>query len=252
MKTFTAITLLFFAVYIPATGQHAVDATASSKSSRPIIRTTRIAIRVLDKFTLKPVHATVMVVGKRPENPVTPRVENGVYQFKIAAKDTSVISIYANGYHMLSEIVAASKLNTTRVIYLTPVENAKASDFRPLIDPGRPLLADEITAVLHFPQSEAEILPESGYELEILADYLVRNSTSRIELTGHTDDVGDPFKNVLLSFDRVDVVKKYLLSRNITTDRIRGKGFGSDLPIAPNDCEANRRLNRRVEIKIVP
>lgn len=211
----------------------------------------RVAIRVLDKFTLKPIKATIMLVGNHPGSLIVPRFENGIYQFKMSARDTSVISIHAAGYKMLSETVAASSLRTTKIFYLTPVENTPAGT-ETAFNQNTPLLKEEIEAVLHFPQSEADILPESGYELEILADYLVRNSSSRIELFGHTDDVGDPLKNLLLSFDRVDEVKKYLLSRHIEIARIRGKGFGSDLPVAPNDCEANRRLNRRVEIRIVP
>jgi outer membrane protein OmpA-like peptidoglycan-associated protein len=104
--------------------------------------------------------------------------------------------------------------------------------------------------VLHFPQSHSFLLPAAEQELEILAAFMTRNNTCKIELAGHTDDLGDDYKNMLLSYDRVDEVKKFLVSRRIAADRIRGRGFGSTSPIAPNDSEANRKLNRRVEVRI--
>ncbi|MGV3599729.1 MAG: OmpA family protein [Dyadobacter fermentans] len=248
MKTFTAIVVLCL-LGIPAFSQ---PVQANSKSAGTLRQRSRVSIRVLDKFSLRPVRATIMLVGNHPGRQVAPRFENGIYQFRMSAGDTSVISIHAAGYEMLSEAVAGRDLHATKIFYLTPIENSTERAREPVIEQNIPVLEDDIRATLHFPQSEADILPESGYELEILAGYLVRNAGSRIELMGHTDDVGDPFKNLLLSFDRVDEVRKYLVSKHIETNRIRGKGFGSDLPVAPNDCEANRRLNRRVEIRIVP
>jgi outer membrane protein OmpA-like peptidoglycan-associated protein len=252
MKTFTAIVLFSTLSGLPVLAQQTIIPRSASKAFKISSPVARVALRVVDKFTLKPVAATIMVVGSRPESPVVPRMENGVYQFKIFANDTSNISIHAKGYQMLSESVVASSFRKTKIFYLTPIETAKTDTQAVFQEQNTPMLKDDITAVLHFQQSETDILPDSGYELEILADYLVRNADTRIELYGHTDDVGDPLKNLLLSFDRVDEIKKYLVSRDITTDRIRGKGFGSDLPVAPNDCEANRRLNRRVEIRIHP
>jgi outer membrane protein OmpA-like peptidoglycan-associated protein len=249
MKTFTTVLLIAIASGFAVHGQQRADMAANQHKIIP--QRTRIAVRVLDKYTLQPIQATIMVVGQRPEDLVVPLYEDGVYQFKMSAKDMGVISIHASGYETLSEVIEARSLRPTKIFYLTPIE----SD-----DPGKTAaftgseldLKEEVETVLLFTQSEPDLLPESNYELEILADYLVRNTAPRIELFGHTDDVGDPRKNLLLSFDRVDEVKKYLISRSIETARIRGKAFGSGLPVAPNDCEANRRLNRRVQIRIVP
>ncbi|SDF86283.1 OmpA family protein [Dyadobacter soli] len=247
MKTFTTIFLIAIAAGFAAHGQQ----TAGGSQQKIIPQRTRVAVRVLDKYTLRPIQATIMVVGQRPEDLIVPLYEDGVYQYKMSGKDMGIISIHANGYQTHSEVIAAQSLRPTKIYYLTPVENtdsvktgiATAADLN---------LKEQIETALLFTQSEPTLLPESDYELEILADYLVRNTAPKIELFGHTDDVGDPRKNLLLSFDRVDEVKKYLVSRRIELGRIRGKGFGGDVPVAPNDCEANRRLNRRVEIRIVP
>lgn len=248
MKTFTTILLLSIAGFA-AYGQQQAD--PAQKQHKIIPQRSRVSVRVLDKYTLQPIQATIMVVGQRPEDLVVPLYEDGGYQFKMSAHDNGVISIHANGYETYSEVIAARTLRPTKIFYLTPLKNSDSSKIAAI--PVSELdLKEEIETVLLFTQSEPDMLPESNYELEILADYLVRNTAPRIELSGHTDDVGDSRKNLLLSFDRVDEVKKYLISRRIELGRIRGKAFGGELPAAPNDCEANRRLNRRVEIRIVP
>lgn len=249
MKTFTIILLFAIMAGYAANGQHQADIPATKAKIIP--QRTRVAVRVLDKYTLRPIQATIMVVGQRPEDLVVPLFEDGVYQYKMSGKDMGVISIHANGYQTHSEIIAAQSLRPTKIYYLTPIGNVDSGKTDG-IGTSDLALKEQIETALLFTQSEPTLLPESDYELEILADYLVKNTAPKIELFGHTDDVGDPRKNLLLSFDRVDEVKKYLVSRRIELGRIRGKAFGSELPVAPNDCEANRRLNRRVEIRIVP
>ena len=249
MKTFTTILLLAIAASFAAYGQRRAE--VASKQHKIIPQRSRTSVRVLDKNTLQPIQATIMVVGQRPEDVVVPIYEDGISQFKMSADDRGIISIHAKGYRTHSEVIAARTLRPTKVFYLTPIENTDSSP-KIASKPSELDLKEELETVLLFTQSEPEMLPESNYELEILADYLSRNTAPRIELSGHTDDVGDPRKNLLLSYNRVDEVKKYLVSRRIEITRIRGKGFGGDVPVAPNDCEANRRLNRRVEVRIVP
>jgi OOP family OmpA-OmpF porin len=65
---------------------------------------------------------------------------------------------------------------------------------------------------------------------------------------GHTDSQGDPNKNFLLSQARAESVVSYLLSRGIDAGRLTPIGYGSDVPIAPNDTAAGREANRRVTL----
>lgn len=102
-----------------------------------------------------------------------------------------------------------------------------------------------------FAQGTTELLEESYPELNVVVDFLQANQKVEIELEGHTDNRGDRVKNQLLSQQRVDKVKEYLVSKGINGRRIRGKGFGGSRPIAKNDTEEARRLNRRVEFRIV-
>src|SRR5690606_11536154 len=101
-----------------------------------------------------------------------------------------------------------------------------------------------------FAQSRTDILPESFAELDLVVDFMNNNPGVRIELMGHTDVRGVHADNVRLSQQRVDKVREYLISKGIDGKRITGKGYGGTRPIASNDTEESRRLNRRVEFVI--
>ena len=101
-----------------------------------------------------------------------------------------------------------------------------------------------------FAQGKTDILAESYPELDLVVSFLRENPTVRIELMGHTDGRGVPSDNVKLSQERVNKVKAYLVSKGIEGRRISGKGFGGSRPIASNDTEESRRMNRRVEFVI--
>ena len=83
-----------------------------------------------------------------------------------------------------------------------------------------------------------------------MAFKLQLNTSIKIELAGHTDNRGIPSQNVKLSQARVDKVKSYLVSKGIEGKRISGKGYGGSKPIASNETEETRQLNRRVEFTI--
>jgi outer membrane protein OmpA-like peptidoglycan-associated protein len=102
-----------------------------------------------------------------------------------------------------------------------------------------------------FQQSTFNLLPESNDELDLVVSLLKTNPKVEILLTGHTDNRGNPEHNLRLSQKRVERVKGYLVSKGISNKRINGKGFGGSKPIASNDSEETRRLNRRVEFTIV-
>jgi OOP family OmpA-OmpF porin len=102
-----------------------------------------------------------------------------------------------------------------------------------------------------FQQSTANLLPESTDELNMVAEFMTSNPKVVIELGGHTDNRGVHSHNMKLSKQRVNKVKEYLIKRGIEEKRISGKGYGGTRPIADNDAEDSRKLNRRVEFTIV-
>jgi outer membrane protein OmpA-like peptidoglycan-associated protein len=102
-----------------------------------------------------------------------------------------------------------------------------------------------------FQQSTPNLLDESFDELDMVVDFMKANPNIEIELSGHSDNRGIHVHNVRLSQERVDRVKEYLVGQGVDKKRISGKGYGGIKPIADNDAEETRRLNRRVEFTIV-
>jgi outer membrane protein OmpA-like peptidoglycan-associated protein len=102
-----------------------------------------------------------------------------------------------------------------------------------------------------FEQGKTTLLPQSYPELDLVIAFLKSNPKVKIELSGHTDNRGIPGQNLKLSQARVEKVKSYLVSKGIDKKRITGKGYGGARPIASNDSEETRLLNRRVEFTIL-
>ena len=102
-----------------------------------------------------------------------------------------------------------------------------------------------------FYMGTTNLLEESYPELDVVVDFLKSNPKVEIELDGHTDNRGDAKKNLVLSQQRVDRIKSYLVTKGIGPRRIKGKGFGGTKPVATNDSEEARKLNRRVEFVIL-
>ncbi|MDO7874876.1 OmpA family protein [Hymenobacter sp. ASUV-10] len=103
---------------------------------------------------------------------------------------------------------------------------------------------------IFFQQSKYYLRTNSYPELARLIRILKEYPTVEIKLSGHTDNQGDPTLNLKLSLDRVNEVKKYLSSHGISSARITTEGFGDTKPVASNDKEDTRALNRRVEFTI--
>jgi outer membrane protein OmpA-like peptidoglycan-associated protein len=106
-----------------------------------------------------------------------------------------------------------------------------------------------LTHVL-FKQSEYVLLPDSYAELDKLVLTLKNQPALRIEIGGHTDNVGDQRLNQTLSEYRAKVVANYLIQHGIADERVRARGFGGSRPLNGNATEAERIVNRRVEFTV--
>ena len=104
---------------------------------------------------------------------------------------------------------------------------------------------------IQFETGAATLTPDSKYELDNLVTGLNAFPQIRIEIAGHTDNVGDPVANRALSQQRAAAVAKYLTDRGIDAGRLRSVGYGDTKPLAPNDTEENRAKNRRTEFTIL-
>ncbi len=104
---------------------------------------------------------------------------------------------------------------------------------------------------VYFETGSSALKPESHEELDELFEYLSLKPEVRIEIGGHTDDVGEADANQKLSEKRAKAVKNYLTKKGIKPNRIQAVGYGESRPVALNDGPENRQKNRRTEVKIL-
>ncbi|MEJ5266391.1 MAG: OmpA family protein [Bacteroidales bacterium] len=102
-----------------------------------------------------------------------------------------------------------------------------------------------------FEFNSSQLLTVSFPELDKLSEILLANPGYKIEIRGHTDNVGTSQYNKTLSIKRAGAVYDYLISKGIDKSRMKYRGFGDRVPVADNETEEGRRLNRRVEIIII-
>jgi len=104
---------------------------------------------------------------------------------------------------------------------------------------------------IFFEFGKFDLLPESYPELNRLAEFLQKNPEIKIQINGYTDNIGTNKDNQILSQKRADAVRDYLISKGIEANRIGAIGYGEKVPIATNETDEGRALNRRVEFEIL-
>jgi outer membrane protein OmpA-like peptidoglycan-associated protein len=102
-----------------------------------------------------------------------------------------------------------------------------------------------------FETGKHELLPASFVELDRVVVLLQENAALKVQINGHTDNIGQPQDNQLLSENRAKSVVDFLVSRGIQPTRLSYKGFGATAPVADNATEQGRSLNRRTEMLVV-
>ncbi|PRD54135.1 OmpA family protein [Sphingobacterium gobiense] len=130
-------------------------------------------------------------------------------------------------------------------IYVSNVKIAKG-----LTPPRQHLLQNGsfTTTGILFDTRASRIKPQSFGVIKSVADLLQENQQLRLQIVGHTDNVGDDKTNLTLSEQRAAAVKEILVStHSIAADRLETLGKGEAVPVSPNDSEAGRTQNRRVE-----
>lgn len=117
-------------------------------------------------------------------------------------------------------------------------EPAPVQEFEPVT------LSSDVT----FAFDSSELRPGAEYELNQVAATLNDNPEIRVTIAGHTDSIGSNQYNLGLSQERADSVASYLMSQGVAGDRMRTVGYGEERPVATNETDEGRALNRRVEI----
>ncbi len=122
---------------------------------------------------------------------------------------------------------------------------------------GCPAVKKEVRTLLtkamkgiQFETGKAVIKKSSYAILDLIASIFVDNPDYHVEVQGHTDNVGNPEKNLVLSENRANAVRDYLIAQGVPEHQLTAKGYGDTKPIADNSTKAGQAENRRVEFSI--
>ncbi|OGX86894.1 OmpA family protein [Hymenobacter glacialis] len=198
--------------------------------------------RVFDANTKKPLKAEVKLYDLETDELiqfVTSDPEYGDYTVVLNEGHHYAMYAAADKYLLKSLSFDYSSQRTfdplTLDIYLEPVRS------------GRSVVLNN----LFFDTNKYELKPRSRTELNRLIEFLRQYRDVQIEVSGYTDNVGTPEDNLQLSQRRAQSVVEYLSAHGISVNRLRSKGYGAKSPLAANDTEAHRQLNRRIELHIL-
>jgi outer membrane protein OmpA-like peptidoglycan-associated protein/Tol biopolymer transport system component len=196
---------------------------------------------VKDKETGKFLEARVQVVNLKTKNTEYDdftSAENGDFLAVMPIGGNYLFNVSADGYLFHSENYQLNEayINTPFLLQIA-LEKLKIG-------------TNVVLKNIFFNTNEYVLLPASVTELGTLSNLLKNNSKISIEIQGHTDNVGNDADNKKLSLMRAKAVYDYLTAQKIAPERLAYKGFGETAPIANNDTETNRKLNRRTSFVI--
>ncbi len=195
---------------------------------------------ITDETSTTPVHGALSFYRPSETEPFSIVVSdstNGKYTAQLEEQGPFLIEVEATGYFFLNETYKFQENQTF---------TAKNFALKKM-STGAKIVVENIL----FNSGKSTLKAGSFKGLDKLAILLIRNPDVRIEVSGHTDNVGSASVNKRISKARALTVKNYLSSRGVEEDRIEYEGYGFDQPIAPNDTPEGKAQNRRVEIKVL-
>jgi outer membrane protein OmpA-like peptidoglycan-associated protein/tetratricopeptide (TPR) repeat protein len=211
------------------------------RSMRPHM-VTYVKGKVLDVKSKVPLEAAVEIIDLQKNQPVYQDYSDpvqGNFLATLTSGKNYGLNISKSGYLFYSEnfsLIGHEAKNPFNIsVLLQPIEI------------GNKVVLNNI----FFDTNKFDLKPESIAELQKLVEFLTVNPTVHIEISGHTDNVGNDQLNQTLSENRAKAVYEYLIASQVTPARLVFKGYGKTQPIAPNTSEEGRKKNRRTEFMII-
>ncbi len=201
----------------------------------------RISGKIIDKKTNGVINPSipVKVFVNDKESNANYNPQTGEYALNLPVGPEYTINASADGYYPVYENIPAT--NSDNDVYL------KRDLVLAPIEVGQSVKINNI----NFETGKSILKKESFEELDRVVNFLNTNKTIKIQIQGHTDNVGKPDKNLQLSKARAKAVIEYLSAQGIDPVRLTSEGFGQNVPVADNKTPAGKALNRRVEFKIL-
>jgi outer membrane protein OmpA-like peptidoglycan-associated protein len=199
--------------------------------------------KVMDKTTRDPLEADIalldLITGERISGSYSDPLTGEFLVCLPAGKDYA-LNASTEGYMFFSENYSFSGVTTIDKPYELVVEMRQLKS-------GESITLRNV----FFETASAELLPASTVELDRLVTLLKSAPDLRVELSGHTDNVGADADNLKLSQARAESVRAYVIDAGIDAGRLEAKGYGETQPVADNDTDSGRAKNRRTEVKVL-
>lgn len=163
--------------------------------------------------------------------------KNGSYLITLNQGGDYALNVNKEGYLFQSKSFDYTKKSESLVIdiYLDPIEKNKSVELNNIF----------------FETAKWDLKEKSKTELNILVKFLTQNPKLKVEIAGHTDNVGSDANNKKLSQQRAASVSQFLIEQGIDKARLQSVGYGESQPKVENDSEQNRQTNRRIEFTIL-
>ncbi len=193
-----------------------------------------IQITDIDTDAKNPVR--ILLTNKRTNEQILIENKNksGKYSVKIRSEDEYQLEIQnAQRFTFFKGIVNGKDDTKTQVKYIKLQLNSKIE------------LRD-----ITFGSGSNELDENAKKELDRIVVMLMEVKEMKLEIRGHTDSIGYPEYNLQLSQLRAEAVKQYFVGKGIEGNRLEAKGYGQIQPLADNDTEENRAMNRRFELVV--
>lgn len=203
-------------------------------------RTLYVKGKVIDKKTNKPLPSTVELIDNSNNNALmnVSTDELGEYFITLPTGKDYTFTVNRKGYLFYTELYALSNKEADSVykkdIYLQPVELNAVTTFNNV----------------QFATNSYQLQPSAYIELDKLLQVLTENPSLKVEIGGHTDNVGKAEDNLVLSTNRAKAIVEYLAGKGIPASRMTYKGYGATQPVADNATEEGRARNRRTTFTV--
>ena len=208
---------------------------------------TYVKAKVIDAVTRRPIVAEVSFLRLKDEatHLSAQTDQKGLFFGVLPLGENYALNVSKTGYLFYSEHFALEEANTysdpyVMDIYLVPIPE------EPTGEASKAVVLNNV----FFETGSAALLPVSVTELTALKRLLEENPTLKIQINGHTDNVGSEKDNLQLSDARAKAVHDFLIDAGIVPERLRYKGFGESQPIESNDTAEGRKSNRRTEFEV--
>ena len=165
--------------------------------------------------------------------------DSGAFGIELPYAQSYLIKIkgFNDAQNYIELNIPALKEELSEVVYKVDIQ----------FEPPKQFTLDRV----HFDFGKSSLTKESFAEMEELLEFMKRKKLAIIEIAGHTDNVGEPAANLILSQKRAESVQNYLISNGIEEERVIAKGYGEEQSIAANDTSEGRQINRRTEVRII-